>query len=190
MQSKKNIGILALQGGFLKHIEILKKLNVEFTEVRLKSDLLGCDGLIIPGGESTAIIKLMLSYDLIDPIKKFAENHSVFGTCAGSIIMAKTASNFNYPTLNLIDLEVDRNAYGRQIDSFFAELDFADTKLSCMFIRAPKFSHLGKSVRALAIYNKDVVIAENDQHLVATCHPELAEEVKLHEYWLKKFVIN
>lgn len=182
------IGILALQGGFAKHIEVLNKLQIESLEVRLPKQLEEIDALILPGGESTTNIKLIQSYNLFQPILDFAKEKAVFGTCAGSILMGKEATNFKYPTFNLIDVKVHRNAYGTQVDSFLDEVRFQDKMIDVMFIRAPKFSDLGQDVQVLASEDEDPIIVRNKHHLMATCHPELTGETAVHEYFVNEFV--
>src|SRR3954469_19189886 len=120
------VGVLALQGDFAEHMTTLRRIGVESREVRLPKDLDGLDALIIPGGESTTITRLMAMYGLLDPIRHFANGHPVWGTCAGKIVMAKPATDLDREPLNLMDIDVIRNAFGRQVDSFETELDFAE----------------------------------------------------------------
>jgi 5'-phosphate synthase pdxT subunit len=184
----KKIGILALQGGFAKHRDILSQLNVQTVDVRSSNDLTLIDALILPGGESTTNIKLIHTANLFASIASFAKQKPVFGTCAGSILMGREASNFPYETFNLIDVKIERNAYGTQVDSFLDSFEFLDSPIDAMFIRAPKFTTLGKDVEVLATFNSDPVIVRNNHHLMATCHPELANELAVHHYFIDSFL--
>jgi pyridoxal 5'-phosphate synthase pdxT subunit len=182
------IGVLALQGGFAKHIEVLKSLGINYKEIRLSQDMNDIDALILPGGESTTNIKLMNSYELYSKIQDFSSSHPLFGTCAGSILMGKQASNFPYQTLNLIDAFVERNAYGTQVDSFIDDFDFLGKRIEAMFIRAPKFKDIGDTVKVLSYHNGDPVIIHNDEHLMATCHPELTRTTDVHQFFIETFL--
>ncbi|HIH43365.1 TPA: pyridoxal 5'-phosphate synthase glutaminase subunit PdxT [Candidatus Woesearchaeota archaeon] len=200
------IGVLALQGAFREHVNALKKCNVEAVEVRLPKDLEQIDGLIIPGGESTTMVKLMQLYELD---KKIIEKHNngmpIFGTCAGAIVVAKKISSAQKNSLdlsstqfslNLADIEVERNAYGRQIDSFEAELDIEEIgKFHGVFIRAPKMRVFNKegsinSLRILAKINDEIVMARQQNILLSTFHPELTGDTSVHEYFIREFVIG
>lgn len=183
----KTIGVLALQGGFAKHVEILAALGASHREVRLAADFADLDGLILPGGESTTNIKLIHSANLFGVISDFAKEKPVFGTCAGSILMGREATNFPYDTFHLIDAKVERNAYGTQVDSFLDSFNFNGKSADAMFIRAPKFSDLGGEVETLAEVNGSPVIVRNSRHLMATCHPELAGELAIHKYFIENF---
>jgi 5'-phosphate synthase pdxT subunit len=182
------IGILALQGGFAKHKDVLNQLDVESIEVRLPKQLDEIDALILPGGESTTNIKLIKTFELFEPISEFSKSKPLFGTCAGSILMGTSATNFNYPTFGLIDTKVHRNAYGTQVDSFQDEIDFQGKKIDVMFIRAPKFSDLGDDVTVLSTIGDDPIIVRNERHLMATCHPELCGETAVHDYFISSFL--
>jgi pyridoxal 5'-phosphate synthase pdxT subunit len=167
------IGVLSLQGNFKEHIDVLKKLNVNVIEVRENKHLNNLDGLIIPGGESTTIMKLINDYKLN------LSNIPIFGTCAGCIIMSK---------LNLIDIEVQRNAYGSQLDSFITELNCNLNnnicKINGVFIRAPKIIKVGKDVEILAKYNNEIVLVRQNKNLASTFHPELNNEISVHKLFL------
>lgn len=186
----KKVGVLALQGGFSKHIEILEKIGVEGLEVRKKADLSNIDGLILPGGESTTNIKLILSNKLFEPIQDFAKRKAIFGTCAGSILMGKSVSDFNFPSFGLFDLHVERNAYGRQVDSFLTEFSFLGNIVSAMFIRAPKFTRIAKGIELLAFYQDEAVILRNERHLICSCHPELTADETIHRYFVDELLGN
>ena len=181
------IGILALQGGYERHEMTLSKLNIETKRVKLEEDLNDIDGLILPGGESTTMIKLIHSYNLFEPIKSFSEKRPCMGTCAGSILMGSSATDFEWDTFNLIDVRVDRNAYGTQVDSFIDTFKFNGSDVESMFIRAPKFLEIGQDVDVLANHENNPVVVRNENHLMMTCHPELTNELKIHEYFIKEF---
>ena len=177
------IGVLALQGDFKEHIEALKKLDAWGFEVRTSKDLDKAEGLIIPGGESTTISKLMLRNGLFEKIKE--SKIPIYGTCAGSILLAKKIVENNLPNLNLIDISVKRNDYGRQIDSFEAKIDVKDIgEINGIFIRAPVIYKVGRKVEILAEHNGNVVVAKQGNVLVSTFHPELTSDRSLHEYFL------
>ncbi|MPZ47732.1 MAG: pyridoxal 5'-phosphate synthase glutaminase subunit PdxT [Dehalococcoidia bacterium] len=182
------VGVLALQGDFAEHEAILRRLGVDVREVRLPSDLTDLDSLIIPGGESTTISRLLAMYGLMQPLRDFAQHKPVWGTCAGMIVMAKTATNLDRETLNLMDIEVVRNAFGRQIDSFetalaFDELDGEPVK--AVFIRAPLIRQVGEGVKVLARLDSGEVVAARQGHLLVTAfHPELTDDARLHKYFL------
>lgn len=185
------IGVLALQGAFAEHIKMLKKLGIESFEIRKKSDLNnavnnnGIDGLIIPGGESTVIGKLLYDLDLFDDIKKLIlEGLPVFGTCAGLILLAKEIENDSRTYLGAMDIKVRRNAYGRQLGSFFTESEFKGVGVIPMtFIRAPYISSVGKNVEILSEVNGNVVAAKENNILVTSYHPELNDNLKVHEFF-------
>ena len=182
------IGVLALQGDFAEHEAVLRRLGVEAREVRLPSDLDGVAGLIIPGGESTTITRLMKAYGLIEPIRRFAAHNPVWGTCAGMIVMAKKATNLDQETLALMDIEVERNAFGRQVDSFETDLqidEVAGPPVRALFIRAPLIASVGPGVKVLAeIEGQGIVAARQGNLLVTSFHPELTEDGRMHRYFL------
>lgn len=187
------IGVLALQGAFVEHISVVRKLGAEASLVRLPGELGGLDGLIIPGGESTAILNLMQSFDLLVPLRERARaGFPVLGTCAGMICLAKkayNASNTHMETLALMDIEVRRNAFGRQVDSFETELSvpaLGREPFHAVFIRAPIVERTGPQVEILAKLPSGVVVAARQGKLIATAfHPELSGDVRLHSYFLK-----
>ncbi len=182
-------GILALQGDFALHQKALQRLGVETLLVRKPEHLFGLMGLIMPGGESTTFVKLLKEIALFDAIRDFARERAVFGTCAGLITLARKIVNHPLETLNLIDIVVQRNAYGRQIDSFVdavrVNINHSGT-FEGVFIRAPKIVEIGEGVRAVGFHGEDVVMAENDHVLVATFHPELTSDLRIHEYFIEK----
>ncbi len=186
------IGVLALQGDFAEHMAMLKRLGVEAFEVRLPEQLKSLDGLIMPGGESTTVGKLASDFGLIEPLRAFAQNHAVWGTCAGAIFLSKDVSR-NQPLLNLMDIKVARNAFGRQVDSFEADLDIpelkkatgADRPFHAMFIRAPIIESVYGKAKVLASVADGRIVAAQQGHLLATSfHPELTDDTRFHEYFL------
>ncbi len=183
------IGVLASQGAFVEHINILNKLGVESLPVRLPRELAGLDGLIIPGGESTTISKLMKDYNLLGEIKKLAENGlPVLGTCAGMILLAKEIPDSHVEPLGLIDIKVRRNAFGRQVDSFETELDIpvlGEKPFPAVFIRAPVIERSNSNVDVLArLEDGTAVAARQNKLLVASFHPELTDDLRFHRYFL------
>ncbi|MBK9924622.1 MAG: pyridoxal 5'-phosphate synthase glutaminase subunit PdxT [Anaerolineales bacterium] len=186
------IGVLALQGDFSEHIAMLKKLKVDASEVRLPKHLDGLDGLIIPGGESTTIGKLAVAYDLMEPLKQFGQRHAIWGTCAGAIFISKDISR-DQPLLKLMDIKVQRNAFGRQIDSFETDLDIpelkqatnSDSPYHAVFIRAPIIESVSGDAKILASVSDGRIVAAQQGHLLATSfHPELTNDTRFHEYFL------
>ena len=186
------IGLLALQGDFAEHIAMLKRLKVETAEVRLPEHLKGLDGLIIPGGESTTIGKLSEDYGLTEPLRQFGQRHAIWGTCAGAIFLSKDARR-TQPLLNLMDITVERNAFGRQVDSFEADLDISELKQAtgtkepyhAIFIRAPIIQSVGGDAKVLASTADKKIVAARQGHLLATSfHPELTPDTRFHEYFL------
>jgi pyridoxal 5'-phosphate synthase pdxT subunit len=187
--TKLNIGVLASQGAFAEHISALKKLNAEGIEIRLPAELDGIDGLIIPGGESTTISLLMNSYDLFHKISAMAKKGiPLFGTCAGMIMMAKNVIGNHSQTLSLMDITVERNAFGRQVDSFETELEIpvlGKKAFPAVFIRAPLISGCEKTVEVLAkLQNGTIVAARENKMLAAAFHPELTDDLRFHQYFL------
>lgn len=186
------IGVLALQGDFAEHISMLKRLGVETAEVRLPAQLQGLDGLIIPGGESTTIGKLAVAYGLMEPLKQFGQRHAIWGTCAGAILLSKDIRR-DQPLLGLMDIRVERNAFGRQVDSFEADLDVPELKKAtnttadyhAVFIRAPIIESVEEDAKVLASAPDGRIVAAQQGHFLATSfHPELTEDTRFHEYFL------
>jgi 5'-phosphate synthase pdxT subunit len=186
------IGVLAIQGDFAEHIVMLKRLKVETAEVRLPEHLKNLDGLIIPGGESTTIGKLATDYSLIEPLRQFGQRHAIWGTCAGAIFLSKDARR-SQPLLSLMDITVERNAFGRQVDSFEAELDVPEMKQAtgttdvyhAIFIRAPIIESVYGDAKILAKVADGRIVAAQQGHLLATSfHPELTQDTRFHEYFL------
>ena len=188
------IGVLALQGAFAEHIVMLQKLGVETAEIRLPTQLDDLDGLIIPGGESTTMGKLMVDFKLLEPLREFGLAHAIWGTCAGAILLAKDAHR-KQPLLNLMDITVERNAFGRQLDSFQAALNVdglkqaGDTSESApfhaVFIRAPIIESVNGDAEILVSLPDGRIVAAQEGLLLATSfHPELTGDTRFHEYFL------
>ena len=182
------IGVLAAQGDVSEHRSILRRRGVEEAEVRLTRELEGLDGLIIPGGESTTIGKLMARYGLDRAIPdRVARGMAVYGTCAGMILLARSASGGEPPLLRLMDISVTRNAYGRQVDSFEADLKIpiiGPTPLRGVFIRAPVIDAVGEGVEVLASLDGHPILAREGRLLVSSFHPELAPDDRVHRYFI------
>lgn len=178
------IGVLALQGAFIEHAKMLRQLDTEAVEVRLPHQLDDLDGLIIPGGESTTIGKLATEYGLMAPLKKFARAKPTWGTCAGMIFLAKDIGIDEQPILGAMDISVDRNAFGRQIDSFESALEIAGLSAEpfhAVFIRAPVVTAVADGVDILARLDDRRIVAARQGHLLATAfHPELTNDLRLH----------
>ncbi len=184
------IGVLALQGDFIEHISTLEKLGVKAIPVRKPDELKDLDGLIFPGGESTAITNLMYSFDLFQPLKELAQaGLPIMGTCAGTVLMANKITNFNMATLALMDIEVRRNAFGRQVASFETELAMpalGDKPFPAIFIRAPLILSTGPEVETLArLDSGTIAAARQGNKLAITFHPELVSDLRLHGYFLE-----
>ena len=183
------IGVLAVQGDFAEHIAVLRRLDVECQEVRLPEQLEGIDGLIVPGGESTTLSRLMSIYHLREPVAAMARaGKAVWGTCAGMIMLAHEITEADPIPLKLMDIGVQRNAFGRQIDSFEQDLDIAglgDDPFHAIFIRAPVVIRVGKQVTTLATLPDGKAVAVQQGNLMATSfHPELTNDNRLHKYFL------
>ncbi|HAL61081.1 MAG TPA: pyridoxal 5'-phosphate synthase glutaminase subunit PdxT [Chloroflexi bacterium] len=193
----RRIGVLALQGSFIEHIATLKRLGVEPPAVKLPKDLVGLDGLIIPGGESTTIGKLATTYKLIEELKRLGEDGlPIWGTCAGMILLAREIEGDSQTRLGLMDIAVERNAFGRQVESFEADLvipaldgvsseEEKGKSFRAVFIRAPSVKRVGEGVEVLAALDEGVIVAARQGNLLATAfHPELTEDNRFHRYFL------
>jgi pyridoxal 5'-phosphate synthase pdxT subunit len=191
----KKVGVLALQGDFAAHAAALERAGAHAELVRERAQLEEIDGLIIPGGESTTMLKLLHYDGLMEPLKKFCARKPVFGTCAGAILLASHVLNPEQESLAAMDMEVERNAYGRQLDSRVAtiqpEADFesrtAPGGLEAVFIRAPRIVTVGPAARVLATYQGSPVLVEQGLHLAATFHPELGSDQRVHELFMDKW---
>jgi 5'-phosphate synthase pdxT subunit len=188
------IGVLALQGDFLEHSDMLRAVGVDAREVRTANELKGLDALIIPGGESTTFGRLIDDFRLQEPLSAFVRSGApVWGTCAGMILLSRHATQLEFPTLQAIDIEVDRNAYGRQVDSFEADIDvpsLGPEPYHAIFIRAPVVASVGPAVDVLATCRKDdssperpVAVRQGDV-LATSFHPELTNDTRFHRYFL------
>jgi 5'-phosphate synthase pdxT subunit len=188
---QRTIGILALQGDFAKHEAMLQSLGVGTIQIKYPEDLPRCSGLIIPGGESTTLTKLMAKYEFYDPIRDFARTHPIMGTCAGMIMIASHVDDDRVKPLQLIDISVHRNAYGRQIDSFTTEVNMPflgeSTVFRTIFIRAPKIVWVGSSVEILLELQEQPVMVRNPNVLALAFHPELTADPRIHRYFLDRF---
>jgi 5'-phosphate synthase pdxT subunit len=182
------IGVLALQGDFALHVKALARCGVETVEVRKPEELEGLDGLVIPGGESTTLLKLMDEWQFVPALEKFhAAGKPMLGTCAGLILLARDVEAPRQFSLGFIDVGVERNAYGRQRESFetpgTVRLDGAPVQLEMVFIRAPRIRRVGPGVEVLAEHRGEPVMARQDRVLVATFHPELTDSTAVHQYF-------
>jgi len=184
------IGVLALQGDFAKHGEVLQSLGVDVQEVRKPQHLRHCQGLIIPGGESTVMLQRLEFIDMREPLAVFARQKPLFGTCAGLILMAKEVDTLPLLPLQLIDVMIERNAFGRQVESFqaFIALELIPgviQRFSAFFIRAPRIKKCGKNVRVLAKFEEEPILVRQGDYLGASFHPELTANPQVHRYFLE-----
>jgi len=200
VMNKKRVGVLALQGDFQAHARALDKAGAQPVEVRSAADLKSVEGLVLPGGESTAMLKLLEEEKLLDPIREFGQQHPILGTCAGAILLASEVANPPQLSLGLMDMDVERNAYGRQLDSRIARVQVVEnlpqresshsdgTKedLEAVFIRAPIIRRVGNAGKILASYQGDPVLVEQGRHLAATFHPELTDDPRVHLMFIRK----
>jgi len=192
-EKQLKIGVLALQGAFIEHCHILQKLGVDAPEIRLPGQLQALDGLIMPGGESTTILKLMHGYGLFQPLKELiSRGFPVWGTCAGMICLAsriKNSQQSSLQPLEAMEITVKRNAFGRQVDSFEIELDMpvlGTQPYHAIFIRAPLIEKVGESVEVLAKLPEGVIVAARQGNLLASSfHPELTADARFHQYFIK-----
>ena len=190
----RKVGVLSLQGDFAAHGAALERAGALPVYVRERSQLGEIDGLILPGGESTTMLKLLRYESLFDDLAEFGRRKPMFGTCAGAILMARDVTHPAQESLGLMDIVVERNAYGRQMDSRVVELDpepefeqrTASGKLEAVFIRAPIIRQAGNGIQVLAEYAGDPVLIEQGRHLVATFHPELTRDARVHSLFLEK----
>ena len=190
----KKVGVLSLQGDFAAHGAALARAGAEPVYVRQREQFRTIDGLVIPGGESTTMLKLLHSDGLMDALAEFGRHKPVFGTCAGAILMATEVWNPAQESLAMMDIAVERNAYGRQIDSRVTVLEpepefqkrTAPGKLEAVFIRAPVIRRVNGGGKVLARYAGDPVLVEQGRHLVATFHPELTADSRVHALFLEK----
>lgn len=183
------VGILSLQGAFARHREMLSTIGVYVQDVRYTDDLDKCQGLIIPGGESTTISKLMDESGLRSAVLDFARKKSILGTCAGMILLAQDTNDEKVNPLGLIDMKVSRNAYGRQVDSFITSLELSlngsSETTKGVFIRAPRVTSYGKEVEILASIEEEPVLVKQGLHIACSFHPELSGNSNIHHYFIK-----
>jgi 5'-phosphate synthase pdxT subunit len=207
LEGQPHIGVLALQGAFREHVRVLRRLGATVTEVRLPRDLEGLDGLMIPGGESTTMGLLLGEYKLMEPLRDFVKNHPVFGTCAGLIMLAKHTTDGEQPLLQVMDITVRRNAFGRQPRSFEGPVELslggsggapvsaaqAAAGAACrpcdhfhgIFIRAPWVEAIGPGVEVIARHGDHIVGVRQGHVMGVAFHPELSDDTRLHEYFLE-----
>lgn len=188
----KRIGVLSLQGGFKEHLDMIRKLGYEGVEIRKPEDIINLSGVILPGGESTAIGKLMTDLKIKEVlIKQIKNGLPVWGTCAGMILLAERIDSKSNTHLNLMDISVKRNAYGSQLDSFMAMgkvLNISKNEIPMLFIRAPYITDIGKNVRILSRIDGHIVAARQDNMLVTSFHPELTKDTSFHCYFINKML--
>jgi 5'-phosphate synthase pdxT subunit len=186
MNVNKTVGVLALQGDFLAHLRALQRVGAVAVEVRTAAQLEMCDGLIIPGGESTAMLKLLDIEKLTSAVQGFGARKPIYGTCAGAILLAHEVTHppgsryAAQASLDLMDITVERNGYGRQVDSRIARVAGEGGEFEAVFIRAPIIRKVGAGARVLASYEGDPVWVEDGRHMVTTFHPELTEDLRVH----------
>ncbi|WP_067624910.1 pyridoxal 5'-phosphate synthase glutaminase subunit PdxT [Alicyclobacillus acidiphilus] len=182
------VGVIAVQGAFREHIKVLRNLGADAIEVRRAHELDGVDAVVLPGGESTAIGKLMREYNMLDPVREIAHaGKPVFGTCAGMIVLSKRILGEDTVHLGLMDVAVNRNSFGRQRESFEADLDvpvLGPEPYPAVFIRAPHIESVGEDVEVLATYEDRIVAVRQGNLLATSFHPELTGDLRLHQYFL------
>ena len=186
MVIEPRVGVLALQGDFEAHCRALESAGADAVEVRTAAELDGIDALVIPGGESTTMLKLLEIEGLFQPLAEFGARKPIFGTCAGAVLLATEVLNPSQASLGLMDLTVERNGYGRQIDSRIAQIVLDGEPAEAVFIRAPIIRRVGEQVKVLAEYQGNPVLAEQGRHMVATFHPELSASDTVHRRFVDK----
>ncbi|MEO8661761.1 MAG: pyridoxal 5'-phosphate synthase glutaminase subunit PdxT [Bryobacteraceae bacterium] len=187
--SRKRVGVLALQGDFEAHQKALERAGAEAVPVRTEAELATVQGLIIPGGESTTMLKLLHFENLFEPLRVWGGSNPIFGTCAGAILIASEVSSPQQQSLSLVDMDIQRNAYGRQLDSRVVHIPWQNGHqgdLEAVFIRAPIIRRVGPTAKVMATYNNDPVLVDFGRHLVATFHPELTADPSIHRLFLDK----
>lgn len=187
------VGVLALQGGFALHAKILQKCGVKSIELKKPDQLRKCDALVVPGGESTTLAKLLREENLSEEIIEFSRNRPVMGTCAGLILLSDGVVNHEMETMKLIEISVERNAYGRQTESFIDEVRIltgssGKRSFEGVFIRAPKIVGIKPGVEVLGIMGEEPVMVRNETILAMTFHPELTNDNRLHSFFIKNFI--
>lgn len=184
------VGVLAVQGDFEAHQRALQRAGATAVQVRTSADLEQVDGLIIPGGESTTMLRVLDEEGLLEPLRQFGASKPVFGTCAGAILLASEVLHPPQRSLGLMDLTVERNAYGRQIDSRIASIEVEGQPAEAVFIRAPIIRRTGPETHVLAEYLGAPVLVESGRHMAATFHPELSNDVRIHQRFVEKVTEN
>ncbi len=186
------IGVLAIQGDFEKHAQVIRTIGHIPFEVRSIDQLEKTEALIIPGGESTTILRLFRKFKFDEALKNYVHKKPIMGTCAGLILLSRDADMLPFKPLGLLDIKVSRNAYGRQRESFIDDIDLfingESKQFPGVFIRAPKISDIGPSVLILARHNEDAVLVSNKKILAATFHPELSDNNEIHRYFINNFI--
>lgn len=186
----KNIGVLALQGAFALHADVLKRIGVRSVLIRYPEELDNCDALIIPGGESTTLSRLIDFIGLRDHLIRFGKTKPVFGTCAGMILMANEVQDDRVKPLSFMDISISRNAYGRQVDSFIEPISISNNgssrSINGVFIRAPRIMSVGKNIDVLAIFNDEPIFVKQGHFLATSFHPELSDSTYIHEYFVSQ----
>ena len=185
---RKTVGVLALQGDFEAHGRALQRAGARVVEVRTAGELAMCDGLVIPGGESSTMLRLLGVENLFEPLRRFGQRKPIYGTCAGAILLAHHVTNPEQPSLDLIDIDVERNAYGRQIDSRIGRVEADGEPVEAVFIRAPIIRRVGSEAIVRATYLGDPVWVEDGTHMVTTFHPELTGDARVYVHFLGKLM--
>ena len=186
MAGRLTIGVLALQGNFNQHIQMLNSLSVKSIKIKYGYQLDSCGALIIPGGESTAISKLIFKARMHETISEFSKTRPVFGVCAGMILLSSNTDTNNLKTLKIMNYKVKRNAFGSQINSFSDKIKIKnfDNKFKAVFIRAPKVYKASSKIEILSIYNDEPVMIRENNHICTTFHPELTNDLRIHKYFI------
>jgi 5'-phosphate synthase pdxT subunit len=192
MNVNKIVGVLALQGDFSAHLKAIERAGARAVEVRTAGELDACDGLIIPGGESTTMLKLLDIEKMTDAVRGFGARKPIYGTCAGAILLAHEVTHppgsryAAQASLDLMDISIERNGYGRQVDSRIARVTGDGGEFEAVFIRAPIIRKVGAGARVLALYEGDPVWVEEGRHMATTFHPELTEDARVHRRFVEK----
>ena len=186
MSSRKRVGVLALQGDFEAHRKSLERAGADAVEIRTARQLDNIDGLILPGGESTTMLKLLYEEDLFEPLRQFGRQKPIFGTCAGAILLATEVTNPAQRSLGLMDITVERNAYGRQLDSRIVTLPWNGAGIEAVFIRAPIIRRTGPGVLTLVSRDGIPVLVRQGLHVAATFHPELSADARVHGLFIER----
>ena len=181
-----NIGVLSLQGNYSEHLSKLESLNLKPIKVKNKTDLLKCDGLIIPGGESTVISKMLDFQGLREAILEIKDKIHIMGVCAGMVLLSKTEKYHNLKTLSIMDFEVERNGWGRQIHSFNKKIkfSFSNNEIIGTFIRAPKITSYSNEIKCLSMIGNEPILLTDGKHLACSFHPEYSDDLSIYKYFI------